>query len=389
MNRQNTARLFTATDFPLIGESPAITEVKELIGKIAPADTNVLILGETGTGKEIVANSIHHQSRRSRGPFVAVNCPALAVTVIDSELFGHKKGSFTGALTDRMGRFEFANGGTIFLDEIGDLPLPMQAKLLRSLEEREIQRVGENHNRPFDCRVVAATNVDLETACRKGTFREDLYYRLAVTKIRLPRLRDHIEDIPLLVDHFLGKLAQEKYGAPFSKPRISDEAMDAIISYSFPGNVRELRDSIRGAIVISAGKTISLEDLPENIRQGFEGNSAAPAPRSRPSARLFEALEKCLSRDAGLPGNIRPKSIRTVKIEDIARFLSGTGGREFSRKEFELFLRRQRSNGINKSAYATAGRYLRAMVEKGVIEHNGGKANKSRFRVSEDYLLET
>jgi transcriptional regulator with PAS, ATPase and Fis domain len=360
----------------IVGKSPAMTRVVDLIDKFASADSTVLIIGPTGTGKELVAKSIHSLSARWKGPFVPVNCAALPSPLIEGELFGWTKGSFTGALADRVGPFETAKGGTIFLDEIGDMSLTAQAKLLRPLQERSIRRLGENIDRPIDCRVIAATNKDLEAACKAGTFREDLYYRLAVAPIYLPSLSKRIEDIPTLVDHFLEKITLWKLEGGRSVPRISDEAMDAIMSYPFPGNVRELENLIEKAILLSDQEVIRIADLPEILREGLkEDDQAAPNSRCIPDSRLLDAIRA--------PGKAR-KPIE----EDIARFLEKTGGSEFSRKRFEHFLRNRGRRDMDLSCYATAGRYLRALVEKGVLKHNGGKANKSRFRVSEVYLME-
>jgi transcriptional regulator with GAF, ATPase, and Fis domain len=376
MNR-NVTSLSPGRRISLIGNSPAITRVVDLIERSAPANANVLIHGPTGTGKELVARSIHDLSGRMEGPFIPVNCAALPENLIESELFGHVKGAFTGAVADRKGFFEAAQGGTIFLDEIGDLPLTAQVKLLRPLQERSIHRVGENLERPIDCRVVAATNKDLEAACKDGTFREDLYYRLKIVKIYVPPLSERKEDIPLLINHFLTKIPVRMYSPGHPTLRISAEAMDAIMRYSFPGNVRELENAIESAIPLSDGKLIRVEDLPETIRGEVKEDSPVGNPRCMPSSRLLEALKEIL-----------PRSIRIVKVEDLARFLSETGGRWFRRKDFEDFLRERGGRDIHKSTYGTAGRYLRAMTMKGVLGHNGGKANKSRFRVLEVYLVE-
>ncbi len=372
----------------LIGKSPAITHVMDYIEKFAKADSNVLIRGHSGTGKEVVAKLLHNLSGRSRGPFVALNCAALPDTLVESELFGWKKGSFTHASEDRMGRFEAAKGGTIFLDEIGDMPLAVQVKLLRPLQERSIQRLGENQDRPIDCRVIAATSRDLEKACENGTFREDLYYRLAVAIIKVPPLSERTEDIPLLVDHFLEKLTLRMYGPGRPAPRISDEAMDAVMRYSFPGNIRELENALERSILLSDGKLIGVENLPDTIREGAR-KIAVVNPHCRPSARLLEALEALFSGSAGPRRNLRqPGSIRVVKVEDIALYLSETEGHEFSRKDFELFLRRRGRHDMTMSAYATAGRYLHALIEAGVLKHNAEKSNRRRFRLMEDCLAD-
>ncbi|MEM5788753.1 MAG: sigma-54 dependent transcriptional regulator [Syntrophobacteraceae bacterium] len=368
--------------FTLIGNTSAMTSVMNLTRRFAAANCNVLLLGPSGTGKELVARAIHHFSGRS-GPFIPVNIAALPNHLVESELFGSKKGSFTGSMVDRIGRFESAHGGTIFLDEIGDIPMALQVKLLRTLQERTIQRLGENHDRPIDCRMVAATNKDLKTACKEGNFREDLYHRLAVAVIDLPPLRERTEDIPLLVDHFLEKLTP-RLRPELSVPVMSNEAMDAIRGYSFPGNVRELENAISRTILLCDEELIRVEHLPENIREGVKQNSPRGNHHLVHYSWLLERITTALlSHDAG-----PRRSIRTEKLADIARYLSETEGSEFSRKDFEVVLRRRARHDMGRSAYATAGRYLRALIEKGVLVHNGGKANQSRFRLSEDCLLE-
>jgi DNA-binding NtrC family response regulator len=237
----------------IIGASPAMLEVYKLIGRVAASDVPVLITGETGTGKELVAESIHHSSTRRNGPLVRVNCAALPETLLESELFGHEKGSFTGALDRRKGRFELADGGTIFLDEVGELEPTTQKKLLRVLQFGRFERVGGTATIETDARVIAATNIDLERAVAEGTFREDLYYRLHVVRIALPPLRERREDVPSLVAHFL-----ERYRpAPAAPPvKISEAAMNHLLGYPWPGNVRQLENAIRRAVVMSADGVI-------------------------------------------------------------------------------------------------------------------------------------
>ncbi|WP_025322432.1 sigma-54-dependent transcriptional regulator [Deferrisoma camini] len=244
----------------IVGDSPAMQAVYRLIEKVADSDASVLITGESGTGKELVARAIHRQSRRADRPFVAVNCAAIPRELLESELFGHRKGAFTGAIRDKKGRFEEAAGGTIFLDEIGEMPLDLQPKILRALQEREITPVGSNEVIRVDARVVAATNRDLEAEIEEGRFREDLYYRLAVVPIHMPSLRERPEDVPLLVAHFLKKLA------PGKTIRVTPEALEALQRYPWKGNVRELENTIERLLVLRDSDTIELEDLPEKIR---------------------------------------------------------------------------------------------------------------------------
>lgn len=362
-----------------------MTGVMELIERYAPADIPVLILGPSGAGKEPVAKSIHLLSRRSEGPFVPLNCAAIPETLVESELFGTVKGAFSGAV-DRRGLFEAASKGTLFLDEVGEIPLKTQVKLLRVLQERSFRRVGDTTDRRLDCRVVAATNKNLKAACGDGTFREDLYYRLNVAVIDVPPLGERREDVPLLVDHFLRKHALELYGPTCPVPGISDEAIRAIMRYPFRGNVRELENMLMSALVLSGGKEIYLRHLSKTNAEEENGDCALPDRCGALSSRLLEAIAAEPSQGSGPPSG--GWSFKTVSAEDVARYLTETGGREFSRKEFELFLRRSGRHDMNKSLYATAGRCLRALIEKGVLDHNGGKANRSRFRVSKDYLTE-
>src|SRR3954469_21803932 len=243
----------------LIGKSPAMHRVFEMVKKIAPARTSVLLIGESGTGKELAARALHELSPRADRPFVAVNCGAIPETLLESELFGHVRGSFTGANTDKQGLFEAAHSGTLLLDEVAELPVAMQVKLLRVLQERKVKPVGGVSEREVDVRIVAATNRDLETEVEKGTFRQDLFYRLNVIQVRLPPLRDRREDIPLLVDHFVRKFSAE-HGRPVSGT--DPDAMSALMGYHFPGNVRELENLIERGVTLAAGDRVSSEALP-------------------------------------------------------------------------------------------------------------------------------
>jgi formate hydrogenlyase transcriptional activator len=232
----------------IVGESPVLKAALDLVSIAAPTDCNVLILGETGTGKELVARAVHKLSGRSEKPFVKVNCAAIPVGLLESELFGHEKGAFTGAVTSKIGRFELANKGTLLLDEVGDIPLELQPKLLRVLQEQEFERLGSNHTHKVDVRIVAATHRDLPRMVRHGTFREDLYYRLNVFPIQLPALRQRAEDIPKLVWHFVALYAQRMNK---KIEHIPLETMDALVRYSWNGNVRELQHFIERAIILS------------------------------------------------------------------------------------------------------------------------------------------
>lgn len=254
----------------LVGQSEAMQKVFEVVRKVADSKSNVLICGESGTGKELVARAIHYNSVRSTQPFVAVNCSAVPETLLESELFGHMKGSFTGAIANKAGLFEIANGGTIFLDEIGDTTPTIQVKLLRVIQEREFRRVGGSQDIKVDVRVVAATNKDLEKAVADGSFREDLYYRLDVIPIRLPPLRMRTGDIPLLVNHFLERFAKES-GKP--KPVLSSEAMHVLLGHEWRGNVRELENLIERVVAFSMDGPVTEADV-----RGWLHRPTAPPP---------------------------------------------------------------------------------------------------------------
>ena len=252
----------------MIAGSRAMHDVTDLASRVAQAETTVLLYGESGTGKELLAKAIHFHSLRARHPFVVVNCAAIPESLLESELFGHRRGSFTGAVADKQGKFEAANRGTIFLDEIGELPLLMQVKILRVLQDREIDKVGESRPAKIDVRIIAATNRDLEKMIADGTFRDDLYYRLAVVAIRMPALRERADDIPLLVEHFV-----DKHGARLKRPRpmIDREVYSAFNLYGWPGNIRELENVVERALVLDRDGVIGLDDLPERVRTRQQG----------------------------------------------------------------------------------------------------------------------
>ena len=246
----------------MVGESARMREVYQFIGKAAPTGSTVLIRGESGTGKELVARAIHLNSSRSQNPFVAINCASLSETLLESELFGHEKGAFTGAIAQKKGKLEIATGGTVFLDELGELAPSVQAKLLRVLQEREFERVGGTRAIKIDIRVIAATNRDLEQAIKAGTFRQDLYYRLNVLCLTMPALKERREDIPLLAEHFINQ-ARRRLNRPVKG--ISPEARKCLVQYDWPGNVRELENAIERAVVLGTTELIQPEDLPEAL----------------------------------------------------------------------------------------------------------------------------
>ncbi len=276
LNRQYSFR-------EIIGTSDKMQRVFELTSKVADTNSNVLILGESGTGKELIARSLHFNSSRSARPSLAVNCGALPEPLLESELFGHMRGSFTGAVADKKGLFRSADGGTLFLDEIGEMPLPLQVRLLRALQEHEVTPVGSSLPEKFDARIIAATNRDLAKEVEAGSFREDLFYRLNVIEISLPPLRDRAGDIPSLIRHFITKTAAAQ--SSVVKP-ISVEAMNALRSYTWPGNVREMENAIERAFILS-GDDIGLADLPQKI-QDATGNRASSSDENT----SLEAVER-------------------------------------------------------------------------------------------------
>ncbi|KAF0123614.1 MAG: Fis family two component sigma-54 specific transcriptional regulator [bacterium] len=248
----------------IIGNSPPMQKVYEMIGKIADTDSTVLITGESGTGKELVAKTIHYNNSYSQGPFVPLNCAAIPKDLLESELFGHEKGAFTGALNTRIGRFELAHNGTLFLDEIVELALSLQGKLLRVLQEKEFERVGGVKTIKTNVRIIAATNKDIEKAVTEGVFREDLFYRLNVIPLHVPPIRRRREDMPLLIDHFVHEFARKRKRKPL---RFSHEAMECLLKYRWPGNVRELINLIERLTILVSGDTVMVSDLPEKFHK--------------------------------------------------------------------------------------------------------------------------
>jgi DNA-binding NtrC family response regulator len=290
--REATARQHSFRN--VLSKNPRMHGIFELIAHLAETTTTVLITGETGTGKEQVARAIHETGAGHRpGELIAVNCAALPETLLESELFGHEKGSFTGAAATRRGRFELAHGGTIFLDEAGDIPLPMQAKLLRVLQERRFERVGGSASIDVDVRVIAATNRDLLKLVKKGQFREDLYYRLNVVKIDLPPLRERQEDVPLLATHFANK-----YARPGQPPKgFAPAAMDRLLAFGWPGNVRQLENAIERACVTARGSLIEADDLPAELSATEAARPAPSVDLGRPLPDLLRELTTALERD--------------------------------------------------------------------------------------------
>ena len=301
----------------LTGESESIRALKHTIERVAPANANVLILGETGTGKEVVARNIHYRSDQRSGPFVPLNCSAIPADLLESELFGHKKGTFTGAVSDRIGRFELAAGGTLFLDEIGDMPLLLQVKLLRVLEERIIQPLGSDVAIPMQARVIAATHRDLERLVEDGSFREDLYYRLNVVPITVPPLKSRREDVPLLLESIAAELGEQK------KVTIdfSDAAIDELKQYDWPGNVRELANLVERLAVLHPNGHVDVEALPLRICGSATGESATDEQAYH--AGLPDTLADALADDRGFD---LKEHLRTTESELIRQALIASDG---------------------------------------------------------------
>ena len=279
----------------LVGRSPAMQRVFDLIGKVADTDLTVLIRGPSGTGKELVANAIHYNSQRRTKPFIKVNCAAVANELVESELFGHERGAFTGATAAREGKFEIAHGGTLLLDEIGDMSVTAQAKILRVLQTREFERVGGNRTIKVDVRILAATNHDLEAQVRADSFREDLYYRLNVVSVTLPSLHERLEDLPLLIDHLLGR-AVERLNSP--RKTLTPAAFRALLAHEWKGNVRELEHALEQAIVLAAGNEVGLEDLPTPIRVPLDSADHNRVSFGERKQRVIERFERACIQEA-------------------------------------------------------------------------------------------
>jgi Nif-specific regulatory protein len=290
----------------IIGHSKPMQEVFSIIDKISKSKVTALLLGESGTGKELVAKAIHEGGDRRNNSFIKVNCAALPETLLESELFGHERGAFTGAHASRPGRFELADGGTIFLDEIGEMPLSLQAKMLRILQEKQFERIGGTKTFTVDVRIVAATNVSLETAVAEGQFRADLYYRLNVVPIVLPPLRERKEDIPLLFSHFLNKSNQRNA----KKMKITSELLDFLINYSWPGNVREMQNLVERMVILAEGDRLGTEDLPMNMM------SQKRPEKARVVSDFVEVVR---------PGIDSPKSLQEIERKEIEAALRRNG----------------------------------------------------------------
>jgi two-component system NtrC family response regulator len=298
----------------IVGESGQMLEVLSLVRRVAPSEATVLIRGESGTGKELIAKAIHYASPRASAPLVRVNCAALPENLLESELFGHEKGAFTGALASRKGRFELADGGSLFLDEIGDLPLPLQSKLLRVLQEREFERVGSSVPIKVNVRIMAATNMDLESLMKSGKFREDLYYRLNVVALLLPPLRERRQDLPLLMDLFLTVFAEKNRKTIRG---FTDEAREVLLRYDYPGNVRELENLIERAVVLTRDDVIGKNDLPLSIR-GIPESEREQLDQASLTA-VVEGVERRMIREAlDKAGGVQTRAAEMLGISERA-----------------------------------------------------------------------
>ena len=301
----------------IIGSSPPMEAVYRMIERVADTDSTVLILGESGTGKELVAKALHYNSRRANLPFVAVNCAALPEHLLESELFGHRKGAFTGAAFDKVGLFQDADGGTIFLDEIGSMPLGLQSKLLRFLQDKELRRVGYTQMIKVDVRVIAATNERLQEKLKEKHFREDLYYRISVIPIELPPLRDRVEDVPLLVTYTNQIISQRMGRLP---PRVPEDVMEAMKAYHWPGNVRELKNVIERACALCDGGVIELRDMPAKLLEAVATTPAA-ATRAAPAKTAGEAWSDKLAGAAQTAPNSTPVPLKEFLHEQEVRHI--------------------------------------------------------------------
>ncbi|MGJ8638346.1 MAG: sigma-54-dependent transcriptional regulator [Opitutaceae bacterium] len=332
----------------IIGSSAAMQTVFKMIGQVAASDVTVMVTGESGTGKELIARAIYQNSLRAQKPYIAVNCAAIPENLIESELFGHEKGSFTGATSQRIGKFELCDGGTIFLDEIGDMALPTQTKILRALQEGEIQRVGSSSTIKVDVRMLAATNKPLEEMVKEKTFREDLYYRLNVVRIQLPALRERMEDVPALIDFVLKRLARDSKADAKS---ISPEALGLLSKYGWPGNVRELENLIYRSAVMAQGETILIKDLPQEIIQSV----------GAPSQITQDPIEPVASKPEGTPVKQVPADSAETGIESLPSVVGTPAADPF---DGAYSLLRER-NGMNILEHMEREIIARALKESG------------------------
>lgn len=364
----------------IVGRSEPMLKIYELIETVAPTKATVLIVGESGTGKELIARAIHYRSRRKDKPYIAVNCSAVADNLWESEMFGHEKGAFTGAIFMKKGRFELADKGTLFLDEVSEMSLALQVKLLRVLQEMEFERVGGTMTIKVDVRFIAAACKDLKEGVQEGWFRGELFYRLNVIKIQLPPLRDHRGDIPSLVDLFVTRYAREN-GKDILE--ISYEALEALMDYSFPGNIRELENIIERAVILAKEREITIRDLPEELSSGSGRKDDSYCGIKNND--LLEALKRVTKNDDGGTAKQWHSTLKCVTIETIHEFLLKMNKKPFSRLEFARFLSYKAKSDRNK--YGTAGKYLSILRKNRICVHNEKKANQSRYRLSDVFII--
>jgi two-component system nitrogen regulation response regulator GlnG len=343
----------------IVGRSAAVQEMCKAIGRLAPQEVNVLIQGESGSGKELVARAIYQHSKRASKPFLAINCAALPEALLESELFGHEQGAFTGASRRRVGKFEQCNGGTLLLDEVGELPLPSQAKLLRVLQEQSFERVGGNETLRTQVRILAATNKDLEREVREGRFRTDLYYRLKVVTIHVPALRDHPEDVPVLAEHFLARFNRE---TGLHIHSLAPQTLEALQGYGWPGNVRELQGAIKQAMLQATGSVLLPEFLPPGISapgvsEHARSASAGEDPGLTPwlEALIEAALEQA-------PGAVHSHVIDAVERVLFARVLGHTHGHQAQAAQLL---------GLNRATLRARLRALGLSIDKLPVDHSG------------------
>ncbi len=343
----------------IIGASPKMVEVFKMVERVANTDSTILLLGESGTGKELVAKALHFNSRRQFAPFIPVNCSALPETLLESELFGHRKGAFTGAVNDKKGLFQEADGGTIFLDEVASMSAMLQSRLLRVLQEREVRPVGDNVPIYVNVRVIAATNEPLEKKMKEGSFREDLYYRLNVISIPLPPLRERREDVPLLVSHFLKHRVSSVTGKPF---RITRQALAVLDAHDWPGNVRELENAIERACALSEGDCLQLADLPPSLHRyaaHVTSDSTAVEASAHPEG-------------TSVPIEVKPVAMRTSGGPSAAEPQAADDLRTFLREQEVSYINRALavSGGDKEKAAALLGISLATLYRK-LVEHEG------------------
>ena len=359
----------------IVGNSAAMQEVFKIIGQVAASDATVLVTGESGTGKELIANCINQHSLRSGGPFTAVNCAAIPDNLIESELFGHEKGSFTGATAQRIGKFEHCDRGTIFLDEIGDMALATQTKILRVLQDGEIQRVGGSETIKVNVRVIAATNKVLEKMVEEKEFREDLYYRLNVFRIRVPSLRERIVDIPYIVDYMLQKLVKERKA---KATRLSDEAMATLVRYPWPGNVRELGNVVYHSAVVAQGDIILMKDLPDTLSKSEGAPVTAPEPL--PAQDLVTANHEPVASSVPAPvidppetGLIRGETLQSSFDTIYESVKDREGKRILSYIEKQMIQRAVSDTGGNQARAAEILGITRNTLKKRLDEYASGE----------------